>query len=163
MAVVALLLSCSVARAVACKPMVERVLQRVEVVGVTDITHLSTSGMNLYIEVDNSSLHRLVVKEGEVDILSKGEVIATISLRDRVEVRGRRTSEVLVPLRFRARSSFVLGSLLKRLASEEDLRLSYRIRGGTGLFKRTLAAEDVSAGELLSAELLEQLMMLATK
>ena len=163
LAVVALLLSCSVARAVACKPMVERVLQRVEVVGVTDITHLSTSGMNLYIEVDNSSLHRLVVKEGEVDILSKGEVIATISLRDRVEVRGRRTSEVLVPLRFRARSSFVLGSLLKRLASEEDLRLSYRIRGGTGLFKRTLAAEDVSAGELLSAELLEQLMMLATK
>ena len=160
---VVLLLSCSVARAVACKPMVERVLQRVEVVGVTDITHLSTSGMNLYIEVDNSSLHRLVVKEGEVDILSKGEVIATISLRDRVEVRGRRTSEVLVPLRFRARSSFVLGSLLKRLASEKDLRLSYRIRGGTGLFKRTLAAEDVSAGELLSAELLEQLMMLATK
>lgn len=163
LAVVALLLSCSVARVEACKPMVERVLQRVEVVGVTDITHLSTSGMNLYIEVDNSSLHRLVVKEGEVDILSKGEVIATISLRDRVEVRGRRTSEVLVPLRFRARSSFVLGSLLKRLASEEDLRLSYRIRGGTGLFKRTLAAEDVSAGELLSAELLEQLMMLATK
>ena len=163
LAVVALLLSCSVARVEACKPMVERALQRVEVVGVTDITHLSTSGMNLYIEVDNSSLHRLVVKEGEVDILSKGEVIATISLRDRVEVRGRRTSEVLVPLRFRARSSFVLGSLLKRLASEEDLRLSYRIRGGTGLFKRTLAAEDVSAGELLSAELLEQLMMLATK
>lgn len=163
LAVVALLLSCSVARVEACKPMVERVLQRVEVVGVTDITHLSTSGMNLYIEVDNSSLHRLVVKEGEVDILSKGEVVATISLRDRVEVRGRRTAEVLVPLRFRARSSFVLGSLLKRLASEEDLRLSYRIRGGTGLFKRTLAAEDVSAGELLSAELLEQLMMLATK
>lgn len=163
LAVVALLLSCSVARVEACKPMVERVLQRVEVVGVTDITHLSTSGMNLYIEVDNSSLHRLVVKEGEVDILSKGEVIATISLRDRVEVRGRRTSEVLVPLRFRARSSFVLGSLLKRLASEEDLRLSYRIRGGTGLFKRTLAAEDVSACELLSAELLEQFMMLATK
>lgn len=163
MAVVALLLSCSVARVEACKPMVERVLQRVEVVGVTDITHLSTSGMNLYVEVDNRTLHRLVVKEGEVDILSKGEVIATISLRDRVEVRGRCTSEVLVPLRFRARSSFVLGSLLKRLASEEDLRLSYRIRGGTGLFKRTLAAEDVSAGELLSAELLEQLIMLATK
>lgn len=163
LAVVALLLSCSVARAVACKPMVERVLQRVEVVGVTDITHLSTSGMNLYIEVDNSSLHRLVVKEGEVDILSKGEVIATISLRDRVVIKGRRISTVLVPLRVKARSSFVLGNLLKRLASEEDLRLSYRIRGGTGLFKRTLAAEDVSAGELLSAELLEQLMMLATK
>lgn len=163
MAVVALLLSCSVARVEACKPMVERVLQRVEVVGVTDITHLSTSGMNLYIEVDNSSLHRLVVKEGEVEILSQGEVIATVSLRDRVVIKGRRTSTVLVPLRFRARSSFVLGSLLKRLASEEDLRLSYRIRGGTGLFKRTLAAEDVSAGELLSAELLEQLMMLATK
>lgn len=160
---VALVLFCFGARAVACKPMVERVLQRVEVVGVVDITHLSTSGMNLYVEVDNRTLHRLVVKEGEIDILSKGEVIATISLRDRVVIKGRRTSTVLVPLRFRARSSFVLSSLLKRLASEEDLRLSYRIRGGTGLFKRTLAAEDITVGELLSAELLEQLMMLATK
>lgn len=160
---VALVISCFGARAMACKPMVERVLQRVEVVGVVDITHLSTSGMNLYVEVNNNSLHRLVVKEGEIDILSKGEVIATISLRDRVEVRGRRTSEVLVPLRFRARSSFVLGSLLKRLASEEDLRLSYRIYGGTGMYKRTLAAEDITVGELLSAELLEQLMVLATK
>ena len=161
--VVALLLSCSVARAAACRPMAERVLQRVEVVGVADITHLSTSGMNLYIEVDNDSMHRLVVKEGEVDILSKGEVIATISLRDKVVVRGRRTSMVLVPLRFKARSSFVLGSLLKRLATEEDMRLSYRIRGGTGMIKRTLAAEDITVGELLPAELLEQFMTLATK
>ena len=40
-------------------------MQRVEVVGVADITHLSTSGMNLYIEVDNDSMHRLVVKEGQ--------------------------------------------------------------------------------------------------
>jgi hypothetical protein len=163
LAVVVLLLSCSVARVEACKPMVERMLQRVEVVGVVDITHLSTSGMNLYVEVDNNSLHRLVVKEGEVDILSKGEVIATISLRDRVVIKGRRTSTVLVPLRFRARSSFVLSSLLKRLASEEDMRLSYRICGGTGMYKRTLAAEDITVGELLSAELLEQLMVLATK
>jgi hypothetical protein len=141
----------------------ERMLQRVEVVCVVDITHLSTSGMNLYVEVDNNSLHRLVVKEGEIDILSKGEVIATISLRDSVVIKGRRTSTVLVPLRVKARSSFVLGNLLKRLASEEDLRLSYRICGGTGMYKRTLAAEDITVGELLPAELLEQLMVLATK
>ena len=160
---VALVLSCFGARAVACKPMMERMLQRVELMGVVDATHLSTSGMNLYVEVDNRTLHRLVVKEGEIDILSKGEVIATVSLRDRVVIKGRRTSTVLVPLRVKARSSFVLGNLLKRLASEEDMRLNYRIRGGTGMYKRTLAAEDITVGELLSAELLEQLMVLATK
>lgn len=143
--------------------MAERLLQRVEVMGVADITHLSTSGMNLYIEVDNDTRHRLVVKEGEVDILSKGEIIATISLRDKVVVRGRRTSTVLIPLRFKARSSFVLGSILKRLATEEDMRLNYHIHGGTVMLKRTLSAEDITVGELLPAELLEQLMTLATK
>ena len=98
-----------------------------------------------------------------MEILSRGEVIATVSLRDRVVIKGRRTSTVLVPLRVKARSSFVLGNLLKRLASEEDMRLNYRICGGTGMYKRTLAAEDITVGELLSTELLEQLMVLATK
>ena len=160
LATVALMLLCGVVRVEACKPMAERLLQRVEVMGVTDITHLSTSGMNLYIEVENRSLHRLVVKEGEVEILAKGEAIASISLRDKVVIKGRRSSAVLVPLRFKARSSFVLGNILKRLATEDDMRLNYRIRGGTGIVKRTLSGKDITAGELLTEELLEQLIIL---
>lgn len=150
--VVAILLVCSCANVEACEPLVQRIAKRVNIVRVVDVTHLSTSGMNLYIEVDNDTCHRLVVNEAEVDVVSKGEVIATISLRDRVVIRGKRTTTVLVPLRFKARSSFVLVRLLERMLDpNSELMLSYRLRGGTGLFKRTFVAENVAVAELFGS------------
>jgi hypothetical protein len=45
--------------------------------------------MNLYVEVNNETLHRFVISEAELDIVSKGDVVATISLRDKVVIKGR--------------------------------------------------------------------------
>ena len=67
------------ASAMACKPLKKRIMDVVRVEGVSDVTHLSTSGMNLYVDIENDTRHRLVVSDAEVDILSNGEVLATIS------------------------------------------------------------------------------------
>ena len=77
--------------------------------------------------------------------------MVTISLRDKVVVRGRRTSKVLIPLRFNARSSFTLHRTLRRaLEAENGITLNYRIRGGTSLFRRNAEAEGVAITELLA-------------
>jgi hypothetical protein len=100
----------------------------------------------------------LVVNTAEIDILSRGEVIATISLRNKVVVKGKRRSTVLVPLRFKARSSFAVGRMLVRLLSDEQgLTINYRIRGGTALFRRTISATEVSVDKLLSKSLLNDM------
>lgn len=157
MIVVMLAVGCGTAEA--CKPMAERIKERVHLVGVRDVTHLSTSGMNLYVEVDNETLHRFVISEAEMDIVSKGDVVATISLRDKVVIKGRRSSTVLVPLRFKARSSFVLGRLLARIVGKsEAMTLSYNIKGGIGPFRRTFEAEGITIDELLPDGLLRELM-----
>lgn len=135
----------------ACKPLSERMAEGVSLVGVVDVTHLSTSGMNLYIEVDNDTCHRFVVSRAEIDVVEDGENVVTISLRDKVVVRGRRTSKVLIPLRFNARSSFALHRTLRRaLEAENGITLNYRIRGGTSLFRRNTEAEGVAITELLA-------------
>ena len=148
--VVLLVLVAGNATAEACKPLWQRISEGVSLVCVEDVTHLSTSGMNLYLAVDNATCHRLVISEAEVDVVAKGEVLATISLRDKVVVRGRCTSTILVPLRFKARSSFVFVRLLRRaLSPDSDITLNYRIKGGTALFRRRVAAEGVAIEEVL--------------
>ena len=118
--------------------------------GVSRVTHLSTSGMNLWVEV---TLNRsaVVVKSAEVGVMSEGSELVTISLRDKVVARGHRRSEVLIPLRFKARSSLVLNSLLRRMAEgdTEGLTLSYNIRAGGRLLKRCFAEEGVAMTQML--------------
>ena len=76
---IVVMLVASSAVAEACKPLAERIAEGVKFVRVADVTHLSTSGMNLYLEVDNDTCHRLVVSAAEVDIIDQGEVLATIA------------------------------------------------------------------------------------
>ena len=52
---IGVMLMASSAVAEACKPIAERIAERVKLVRVADVTHLSTSGMNLYLEVDNDT------------------------------------------------------------------------------------------------------------
>jgi hypothetical protein len=133
----------------ACKPLAQRISEGVQIVGVSDVTHLSTSGMNLYLDVDNATGHRLVIQEAEVDIIAGGEVLATVLLRDKVVIKRKQCSTVLVPLRFRARSSFVLGRLLARmLERDSEMAVSYRVRGGVGCFMRRVEAEEVAVSSL---------------
>ena len=138
------------ATAEACKPIAERIAEGVDLVRVVDVTHLSTSGMNLYLEVDNDTCHRLVISDAEVDVISKGEVLATISLRDKVVIKGKRSSTILVPLRFKARSSFLVARLVTRaLDPDSDITLDYRMRGGIAIFRRRIEGEGVAVQELL--------------
>jgi hypothetical protein len=123
----------------------------VSVEGVERVTHLSTSGMNLWVEVANSSCWRMVVAEAEVDIFVGGTKRLTIALRDRVVVPRRATSEVLVPLRITSHSMFSLVSIIGRIAmgNREDITIDYSVRAGTPLFKRTLSQRGVPLDVLL--------------
>jgi uncharacterized protein (UPF0303 family) len=80
-----------------------------------------------------------------VEIKVDGRTRVVVSLRDKVVVRGRSSEEVLIPLRFKSRTTFALGSILRKVITKdmEDITISYEVRGGTMLFRRTLRGEDV--------------------
>ena len=124
---------------------------RVTFDGFRRVTHLSTSGMNLWVEATNSSCWRMVVTDAEIDIYVGEAKRLTISLRDRVVVPRKRTTEVLVPLRITSHSMFSIVGIITRIAmgSREDITISYSVRAGTPLFKRTIAAEGVPIELLL--------------
>lgn len=136
--VVALSLACHTAEAKGHIP-------GVSVEGVERVTHLSTSGMNLWLDVRNERCSRVVLKRGEIVVKVDGVERVAVMLRDKVVVRGRSMESVLVPLRFRSRSSFALGALLRRVleGDAEDISLSLTFRGGTALFRRTVEVEDI--------------------
>lgn len=117
----------------------------VVVEGVSRVTHISSSGMNLWLDVRNERCSRLVLKRGEVEIKVDGRTRVVVLLRDKVVVRGRSSEEVLLPLRFKSRTTFALGSILRKVITKdmEDITISYEVRGGTMLFRRTLRGEDV--------------------
>lgn len=117
----------------------------VVVEGVSRVTHISSSGMNLWLDVRNERCSRLVLKRGEVEIKVDGRTRVVVSLRDKVVVCGRSSEEVLIPLRFKSRTTFALGSILRKVITKdmEDITISYEVRGGTMLFRRTLRGEDV--------------------
>lgn len=117
----------------------------VVVESVSRVTHISSSGMNLWLDVRNERCSRLVLKRGEVEIKVDGRTRVVVSLRDKVVVRGRSSEEVLIPLRFKLRTTFALGSILRKVITKdmEDITISYEVRGGTMLFRRTLRGEDV--------------------
>lgn len=123
--------------------------RRVAVEGVSRVTHLSSSGVNLWLDVSNERCHRLVVSRGEVDIAINGVRVATIALRERVRVARRSSGEVLLPLRFRSYSPLpVLQVLREVLRGEvEGVTISYKIRGGVGIVRRTFSAENIAISE----------------
>lgn len=142
------------------EPLSERIMSKVHFVRVVDVTHLSTSGMNLYVEIENETGHRLVFTDAEIDILSNGELMATISLRDKVVLKRRSTNTVLVPLRFKSRSSFVLGRLLTRVLSfDADITINYRFRGGIGPFRQTFEQKDIDVKKLLENFKLSEIIL----
>lgn len=125
--------------------------QRVEFRGFERVTHLSTSGANLWVEVENKSCWRMVLKEAEVDILVDDRPRLTLSLRDRVIVPGRCSTEVMIPLRFTSRSMLSFAGLIARIAfgDRDDITVNYRIKAGTPIFKRKLVECDIPLNTLL--------------
>lgn len=130
----------SLVRADACTTNIE---ERITFEGFKRVTHLSTSGMNLWVSVRNDSCWRMILAEVEVDIYVEGEKRLTLSLRDRVVVPRKATSDVLIPIRITSHSMFSIVGIVGRIASGNmsTITVSYRLRAGTPLFKRTLEAE----------------------
>jgi hypothetical protein len=118
--------------------------------GFSRVTHLSTSGANIYVKIDNSSIWRYVIKSGEVDILINGNRMVTFSLRDKVVIPRRKCSEILIPVRFKAQSSFALSRLLWRIISlnGDDIELSYRLRAGIGCLQKSFKEDDISMSKI---------------
>ena len=128
------------------------VKERITFEGFERVTHLSTSGMNLWVEVTNRGCWRMVVAEAEVDIFVGGTKRLTMSLRDRVVVPRKSSGEVLVPIRITSHSLFSIVGIIGRIAigNRDDITISYTLRVGTPLLKRTFAEEGVPVSELLS-------------
>lgn len=126
--------------------------RRVHYGGYVRASHLSSSGVNLWVAMENGSCHDLVLRRGEITILVKGLPAATISLRDKVVVPRRSSEEVLLPLRFTSHGLVGAWQLVRRIATGrgEDVTLSYRLRAGTRLFKRNFSAEEVAISEFFN-------------
>lgn len=114
--------------------------------GFSRVTHLSTSGANIYVKIDNSSIWKYVVKRGEIDILVDGNRTVTLSLRDKVVIPRRKCSEVLIPVRFKAQGPFALSRLLWRIIrlDSDNIKASYRLRAGIGCLQMNFKKENIS-------------------
>lgn len=119
--------------------------------GFSHITHLSSSGMNLWIRVDNDSCHKIVVKNAMIEFCVDGTHRATIELRDKIVVPRRGYTTMLVPLRFKVRSLFSLATLLGNIAmgDTEGITVTYKVRAGLPWIKFTFKEKDISVNELL--------------
>ena len=126
-------------------------VEKLHVEGVAKVSHLSSSGMNLWVTLNNESCHGYEIKSCEIDIYVEQRYVATISLRDRVVIPRRATTDVLLPLRFKSPNSFVLERLLWRMIEDrgEEITISYRMRAGTRLIKRNFRAEGLSLSDIL--------------
>lgn len=131
------------------------------------VTHMSTSGMNLWVEIRSDWAHTLVIKKGFVDIMMHGEKVATIELRDKVVVPRRSTTKVLIPLRFTMRNTFTLQRVLRHLIEDGGLNttLTYRVRAGLKVLKMNFSDKNVAVSEILdnfalSNETLRELLKL---
>lgn len=141
----ALLLTACVSYASPC----HRAERRVTCEGVANVTHLSSSGMNLWLNICNDTAHRLTISRGDVDILINDKVVATISLRERVRIPRRSRGEVLLPLRFRSYGHLAAWQILRQVLRGEDttVAISYNVRGGAGVMRRTFSAENIAISE----------------
>ena len=126
-------------------------VEKLHVEGVAKVSHLSTSGMNLWVTINNESCYRYVIKSCEVDILVEGRHVATVMLRDEVVIPRKKRKDVFLPLRFKARSSFAFGRLVWRMIEDggKDITISYRMRAGVRLFKRNIKEENIALSEIL--------------
>ena len=127
------------------------VLDKFRIERVVPITHVSTSGMNLWVEVSSEWAHTLIVKRGKVDIMMHGNHVATIELRDKVEIPRRATTKVLLPLRFTSTNSLSLQRVLRHLIENRGLgtTINYRIRAGLRVLKMNFSDKNVAVSEIL--------------
>ncbi|MBQ8775634.1 MAG: hypothetical protein IJZ50_07290 [Alistipes sp.] len=126
------------------------IASKIKIERIERVTHLSSTGANVWVEMTNDTHLRLVAKFANVEIFDNGKSLGVISLRDKVVLRRNRTETVLVPLRFESRSSFALLKMLRLvLKRDAGLTISYNLRGGISVYKRTISAENIAISKFL--------------
>ena len=130
---------------------VEHFKERVEIKGISRVTHLSTSGANLWVNVENRSGSRLVLKRASVSFVVDGEERLEVALRERVVVARKSNGEVLLPLRFSKRNTLSVISLLRRLVRDDiaEVSLDIDLRGGSMLFRKNFEAQGITLSDAL--------------
>lgn len=116
------------------------------------VTHLSSSGANIWVDVRNDWSHALVIKKGKVDVMMHGKKVATIELRDKIVLPKRSTSRILIPLRFDTENTFSFQRVIRNLVDKRGLgtTIDYRVRAGTKLLKLTFSDKNVAVSEILN-------------
>lgn len=116
------------------------------------VTHLSSSGVNIWVDVRNDWAHALVIKRGKVDVMMHGKYVATIELRDKVVIPRRSTSRVLIPLRFNSNNILSFQRILANLIDKGGLgtTIDYRIRAGMKSLRLTFFEKNVAVSEILN-------------
>ena len=130
---------------------VEHFKERVEIKGISRVTHLSTSGANLWVNVENRSGSCLVLKRASVSFVVDGEERLEVALRERVVVARKSNGEVLLPLRFSKRNTLSVISLLRRLVRDDiaEVSLDIDLRGGSMLFRKNFEAQGITLSDAL--------------
>lgn len=132
---------------------------------ITRITHLSSSGVNVWVELTNDTALRLVARKATFNIMVDGAEVAAVELRDKVVLPRKSRSEVLVPLRFKSNNSLTLMHLLRRIGrgDTDNITLSYNIRVGICVYHAKFSRENIAISEFLdnlaiSQEAIDSLM-----
>lgn len=115
------------------------------------VTHLSSTGMNLWVEVSSEWARTLHIKKGKVDVMMHGKQVATIELRDPVQIPRLAKTKVLIPLRFTTTNSLTLQRVLRHLIDDRGLgtTISYRIRAGVKVLKFNFSEKNVAVSQIL--------------
>ena len=115
------------------------------------VTHLSTTGMNLWVEVSSEWAHTLIVKRAKIDVMMQGKYVATIELRDKVTIPRRSTNKILLPLRFTTSNSLTLQRVVRHLVENRGLgtTIDYRIRAGVRVLKKNFSEKNVAVSQIL--------------
>lgn len=127
--------------------------EKIRYAGALSATHLSSSGVNLWVAIENNSAHAVVISRGYIEVCANGRPMATISLRDKVIVPRRSEGEVLVPLRFKSHTLVAVWQLLRSIGTGQrsDITLNYKIRVGTRTIRKTLSGDGVALAEFMEA------------
>lgn len=130
---------------------VDKYVSKIHFGGFSRVTHCTSSGMNLYVRIDNGTSHNIFIKSCTAVVCRGGVEIMQIELRDRVVVPKQSVSEVLLPLRFRADNSLSILALLRRILDGriDDLTVSLTARCRMSIVSKTFSKQNIAMSEIL--------------
>lgn len=129
----------------------DKYVSKIHFGGFCRVTHFTSSGMNLYVSIDNGLGYNIVVKSCTAVVCRDGVEIMSVDLRDKVVVPKQSVSEVLLPLRFRADNTMSILALLSRILDGriEDLTVTLTARLRVSIVSKTFSKQSIVMSEIL--------------